>query len=136
MITQAELERQVRERAGNRCEYCGMHQSLQGGTFHVEHIVPRCRGGPTSTSNLALACPSCNLHKTNRVEVPDPETGVCVDLFHPRLHVWNEHFVWDDFEIVGRTPVGRATIAALKLNHERRVLIRQAEKMFDLFPSD
>ena len=28
----------VRARAGDRCEYCRMHQSLQGATFHVEHV--------------------------------------------------------------------------------------------------
>ena len=46
-----------------------MHQSLQGATFHVEHIVPRCLGGLSKLENLAWACPSCNLHKSNRVEV-------------------------------------------------------------------
>ena len=136
MTTLAELERLVRERAENRCEYCGMHQSLQGGTFHIEHVIPRCRNGPTDEANLALACPGCNLQKTNRVEVSDPETGRCTDLFHPRRQVWKEHFRWDDFEIVGTTATGRATVAALRLNDERRVRIRQAEKMFDLFPTD
>ena len=38
--------------------------------------------------------------------------------------------------VVGRTPVGRATVAALNLNHPRRVLIREAEEGFDLFPPD
>jgi len=30
--------------------------------------------------------------------------------------------------------VGRATLLALNLNHPRRVLIRQAEELFGLFP--
>ncbi len=136
MTTLADLERLVRERARNRCEYCGMHQSLQGGTFHIEHVVPRCRNGLTDEANLAFACPGCNLQKSNRVEVPDPETGRSANLFHPRRQVWNEHFQWDDFGIVGTTATGRATVAALSLNDERRVRIRQAEKMFDLFPPD
>jgi 5-methylcytosine-specific restriction endonuclease McrA len=71
MTTHADLERLVRERARNRCEYCGMHQSLQGGTFHIEHVVPRCRNGLTEEANLAFACPGCNLQKSNRIEVPD-----------------------------------------------------------------
>jgi hypothetical protein len=33
-----------------------------------------------------------------------------------------------------RTPVGRATVDTLLLNHERRIKIRQAEALFDLFP--
>jgi hypothetical protein len=31
-------------------------------------------------------------------------------------------------------PIGSGTVAALKLNHPRRIQIRQAEELFDLFP--
>lgn len=44
-----------------------MHQLLQGATFHIEHVIPRVLGGSDNTDNLALACPSCNLHKADRV---------------------------------------------------------------------
>ena len=62
-------------RAGQRCEYCRMHQSLQGATFHVEHITPTAAGGSDEVANLAWACPSCNLKKSNRQTIVDPETG-------------------------------------------------------------
>ncbi len=124
----------VQERAGGRCEYCRMHQSLQGATFHVEHIVPASRGGPTSLENLAWCCPSCNLHKSDRVRAIDPDTDQPAPLFHPRQDDWNAHFAWVDYRLTGRTATGRATIAALKLNAERRLLIRRAEEMFKLFP--
>jgi hypothetical protein len=39
-------------------------------------------------------------------------------------------------QLEGRTSTGRATIAALKLNAERRLLIRRAEERFGLFPPD
>ena len=39
MSSRGEIALQVEARAASRCEYCGMHQALQGGTFHVEHIV-------------------------------------------------------------------------------------------------
>lgn len=78
------MGREVETRARERCEYCRMHQSLQGATFHVEHIIPRSRGGSTQFDNLAWACPSCNLHKSNRTEIMDPNTGILVPLFHPR----------------------------------------------------
>lgn len=134
MTSRADLERQVVDRAHDRCEYCGMHQSLQGATFHLEHVVPTSRGGATELTNLAWACPGCNLHKANRMEVIDPDSDLSVPLFHPRRHAWNEHFVWDDYSIVGLTSIGRATVAALDLNHPRRVRIRQAEQTFGLFP--
>lgn len=55
-------------------------------------------------------------------------------LFNPRQSRWEEHFKWEGFRLVGLTPTGRATSSALKLNHPRRLLIREAETMFGLFP--
>lgn len=124
----------VQARAGQRCEYCRMHQSLQGATFHVEHIAPASRGGPTTPENLAWCCPSCNLHKSDRTDAVDPDTDQRVPLFHPRQDSWDEHFAWIDYRVIGRTPSGRATIAVLKLNTDRRLLIRRAEERFHLFP--
>lgn len=126
--------RLVVARAGERCEYCRMHQSLQGGTFHVEHIGPSSQGGSDEPDNLALSCPGCNLHKSDRTEATDPETGATVRLFNPRQDRWADHFRWDEQRLVGLTEVGRATISALDLNHSRRVRIRQAEALFGLFP--
>jgi len=111
-----------------------MHQSLQGATFHIEHIVPQSRGGHTRLDNLAWACPGCNLHKANRVKSNDPESGNQVPLFNPRVDNWNAHFRWDGYRVVGLTPIGRTTVAALDLNHPRRIQIREAEELFALFP--
>jgi hypothetical protein len=129
-----EVTRQVRERAGNRCEYCCMHQALQGATFHVEHIRPICEGGTDSLDNLAWACPGCNLSKSSRLHVADPSTGAIVPLFNPRTDRWSQHLRWVGHRLAGRTPIGRGLIAAFDLNHERRLRIRQAEEAFDLFP--
>lgn len=136
MTSWAEIQQQVEQRAAGRCEYRCMHQSLQGATFHVEHIVPRSRGGPSQLDNLAWACPSCNLHKSNRVEVPSDEGNKAVSLFNPRTDDWHAHFRWDGYLITGLTPIGRATVDTLLVNHERRVRIRQAEELFDLFPPE
>jgi hypothetical protein len=106
MTSRAELERQVEARAASRCEYCQMHQSLQGATFHVEHIVPKSRGGVTSLENLAWACPGCNLRKSDRHGAVDPNRGTLVLLFHPRSQNWHEHFACDDYQILGMTDVG------------------------------
>jgi hypothetical protein len=136
VISSSEIERLVEERAGRRCEYCRMHESLQGATFHVEHIVPKSRGGNSSLDNLAWACPGCNLRKSDRVEVPDPLDGKLVPLFNPRKDAWSDHFRWEKQRVAALTAIGRATIAALKLNHPRRIRIRQAEETFGLFPPD
>jgi hypothetical protein len=111
-----------------------MHQALQGATFHVEHIIPRSRDGTSALDNLALACPGYNLHKSDNVEALDPESTTSVPLFHPRRDPWDDHFQGDKYRLVGLTAIGRATIAALDLNHTRRLRIRESEALFDLFP--
>lgn len=46
----------VRERAGNRCEYCRLHQRDSPlAVLQVEHIIPRKHGGSEDLENLALA---------------------------------------------------------------------------------
>jgi hypothetical protein len=132
MTSRKKIADQVADRAGHRCEYCKMHQALQGSTFHVEHILPEALGGPTNLDNLAFACPSCNLHKSNRTDAEDSESAAIAPLFHPRQQVWTEHFRWQDKIIEGLTPTGRATIAALQINSPRHLLIRQAEEFFEL----
>jgi hypothetical protein len=134
MSSWAEAARAVEARAQGRCEYCGMHQALQGATFHVEHIMPSARGGASDLDNLAWCCPGCNLHKSDRIVAPDPASGKLVPLFNPRRDRWPVHFIWDGFQLVGQTPIGRATALVLDFNHPRRILIRQAEDMFGLFP--
>jgi hypothetical protein len=111
-----------------------MHQSLQGATFHSEHVVPRAKGGIDDVANLALACPRCNLRKSDRTSAPDPRSRADVPIFNPRQDEWREHFRWNGVRLVGRTAVGRATITALDLNHPRRLRIRKAETYFGLFP--
>lgn len=123
-------------RAGGRCEYCQMHQSLQGATFHLEHIIPLILGGSSELGNLALACPSCNLHKADRTSGSNPSNGEVIPFFNPRLDDWETHFDWDDYILIAKTEIGRVTIQALDLNHERRIRIRRAEQLFGLFPPD
>ncbi len=128
------LDAAVRARANERCEYCLMHQALQGASFHIEHIIPRCLGGESELFNLALACPGCNLHKADRLKAHDPKTGKMVALFSPRLDNWEDHFHFDGYLLEGVTPTGRATVQAFNLNHPRRVQIRKAEALWGLFP--
>jgi hypothetical protein len=136
MSSWVEISRLVETRAAGRCEYFRMHQALQGATFHIEHVIPSSRGGTSEEGNLAWACPGCNLRKSDRVEFLDPETGVDVPLFHPRKDHWPDHFCWEGYHLIGKTPPGRATILALDLNDARRLLIRCAEELFGLFPPE
>jgi HNH endonuclease len=105
-----------------------------GATFHVEHVIPVSLDGRSILANLVLACPSCNLHKSNRIKAIDPQTQEEVALFHPRHDDWGQHFGFVDFTIVGKTKCARATIDLLNLNHSRKLKVREAEALFELFP--
>jgi HNH endonuclease len=86
--------------------------------FSVEHIVPQSKGGSDLEENARFSCQGCNGHKYTAVQAIDPITGETTALHNPRLHRWEEHFVWDeDFSIVvGCTAIGRAIVERLCLN--------------------
>jgi hypothetical protein len=126
----------VRRRARGRCEYCRTAEQVAGEEFTVDHIVPRSKGGTDRLSNLALCCFVCNPIKGNRTMARDPLTGSVVSLFNPRRRLWAAHFTWtpDGLRIVGRTPVGRATVTALRLNRATLLVARQAWVSWGIHP--
>jgi hypothetical protein len=121
------LRADVEHRAEGRCEYCRLSQLGQEAAFHVDHVVPRAAGGPTTLANLAFACVSCSLRKWAKQTAIDPDTGEELALFNPRTDIWAEHFRWDGPRLVSLTPVGRGTIAALAMNRPLILAIRQEE---------
>ncbi|KHD06199.1 hypothetical protein PN36_15360 [Candidatus Thiomargarita nelsonii] len=101
----AKLRQEVAEQSRYRCCYCQSQQRFIGILLTVDHIIPESLGGATI----------------------DPQTGTTVRIFHPNKQKWAEHFRWssDGIRIIGVTPIGRATIVAMKLNrpvllHSRR----------------
>lgn len=112
------VRQEVQARAGGRCEYCRTSEQLTGYALEVDHIIPLANGGDSTTSNLCLACRRCNAYKSKHTYSADPQTGQDAPLFNPRLQIWAEHFAWSDdgCRIVGLTPIGRATVEALRLN--------------------
>ena len=123
-----EIRTQVRERAGQRCEYCRYLDLIRSGPFDVEHIQPRSEGGTDDLENLAWSCDYCNGHKATATSAIDSVTGETVRLFHPRLNLWKDHFLWSDdyLSIIGRTPIGRVTVDRLRLNREP---VREARRL-------
>ena len=97
--------------ASYRCEYC--HRDLFNELYEVEHIKPQAYGGETAPSNLAIACGRCNRNKGTRAHFVDPFTRTLSPIFNPRAMKWPDHFYAIGSELVGRTPVGRATAALL-----------------------
>lgn len=129
------LARQVRERAGHACEYCRMPQVYYPTVpFPIDHVIARQHGGPTGAANLALACLHCNSHKGPNIAGIDPQTRKLTKLFNPRRHKWARHFRWNGPFLVGRTAVGRATVAVLAMNAPAAVEVRAALIKEGAFP--
>jgi 5-methylcytosine-specific restriction endonuclease McrA len=86
--------RAVFARDRHRCQYCGSERHLT-----VDHVVPRCKGGPDTWDNLVTSCAPCNrkkgdqplhqagLHLTHTPRPPEPAAFVF-------LHVDHIHESW------------------------------------------
>ena len=119
------VRKQVRERAGDVCEYCRLPQSAQAWVrFHVEHIRPRQHQGTDDLDNLCLACERCNRFKGPNLASIDSVTQELTPLFNPRADNWSEHFTLTEHRILGLTAIGRVTVTLLNMNAEDRVQVR------------
>lgn len=123
----ASLKRRLTRQARSRCGYRLTSERLTGIPLAVDHIIPVAAGGLTEESNLWLACRPCNEFKGTQVQAQDPATSQVVSLFNPRTQTWHTHFAWspDGTLVVGLTATGRATVAALQLNHDLIVEARR-----------
>jgi hypothetical protein len=124
-----EIEARIRIAAKDRCGYCLSPQRLVMAPLEIEHLTPIARGGTDDEDNLWLSCPICNRHKANKIDGVDPQTTIRERLFNPRIDVWNEHFRWssDGLRVIGKTPIGRATVNTLQLDRNpRAILVRKA----------
>lgn len=123
------IQQAVRHRANFLCEYCHTAEKWQYVMFTIEHVIPVSLGGDDSFDNLALSCFACNRRKSDKIKGLDPHVNKIVQLFNPRVHQWNENFIWskDKLVIAGLTSIGRATIHELELNRDRIINIRKAD---------
>jgi hypothetical protein len=126
------LEKLIWRRAVQCCEYCRMAQEYDVLTFQVDHIVAVCHGGPTIDSNLYLACFLCNSYKGPNLTGVDRKTKKVA--LNPRKQRWTAHFRWTGAVLVGKTAVGRATIATLRINLIHRVAQRRELIEKGMFP--
>ena len=111
------IRNEVRQRAGNRCEYCRLRQQdEEENPFHIEHIIAQQHGGTDLLENLALACSWCNAVKGPNLSSIDPDTGELTRLYHPRKDRWEDHFRREGIYILGLTAVGRTTAWLLRFN--------------------
>ena len=90
-------------------------------------LSPLSRQGVTEQVNLRRACSQCNTYKADQTEGVDPASMNRVPLYNPRQQSWAEHFAWseDGTQIIGLTSIGRATVAAFRMNNPVSVRARK-----------
>lgn len=130
------LTQRIQRQANNRCGYCLASQRFYSCRFSIEHIIPLSRGGTSDEKNLWLSCPACNLYKGAKTHGHDLVTGNIARLFNPRTQIWWENFEYskEGTTIMGTTPIGRATVTALKLNNDLAIAARRLWVAAQKFP--
>ena len=120
------LRRRVAERARGCCEYCLYPAEVSLIPHQIDHVIPRQHGGDNTEDNLAFCCAACNRVKGPNLASLDPDTQQITPLYNPRTQRWAEHFQLEDAVILGVSPQGRATVALLRLNGDKRLRERRA----------
>lgn len=69
----------VLKRAKHRCELCGGHEDRVA--LHVDHIIPRSKGGADDISNFQALCMTCN---TNKRDTDDTDFRGVLDSYSDR----------------------------------------------------
>ena len=67
--------REIFERSGGRCHYCGVGLELAG-AWHVEHQLSQALGGDDALANLVASCARCNLRKGSMTAIEFLATGL------------------------------------------------------------
>jgi hypothetical protein len=111
-----------------------LHQDYSAKSHPIDHIHAEKHGGKTVEDNLCLCCVACNLHKGTDLASLDPETGLVVELFHPRRDKWSDHFQFQGAHIAPLTPKGRVIVQLLQINSAERIAEREQLVAAGLFP--
>ena len=59
---------QVFERDDFKCVACGL-SAIDGAILHVDHIIPRSKGGKDEMDNYQTLCHKCNIGKSNKSQI-------------------------------------------------------------------
>ena len=121
----AELRRLVVDRSKSRCEYCLI---LETDTFcgcQIDHVIAEKHGGATTESNLAYTCAFCNRHKGSDIGSIADSSGEFTRFYNPRTDDWNQHFKFENYQVVPLSPIGETTCKILQINDPDRVLERK-----------
>ena len=131
----AEIRRLVAKRAGQRCEYCLIHEDDTFLGCEVDHIISKKHGGGNEPENLAYACLFCNRHKGTDIGSIHPNTGKLTRFYNPRKDRWGKHSQLNDVIIEPLTGIGEVTVRLFVFNNSERLLEREALISIGAYPA-
>jgi len=67
-VVRAGIRWQVFERDNFKCVACG-NSAADGAILHVDHIMPRSKGGKDEMDNYQTLCHTCNIGKSNKSQI-------------------------------------------------------------------
>src|SRR5262245_16277315 len=88
-----ELRKKIYDQARGCCEYCLLSEVYTIKRHEIDHIYAEKHNGLTVELNLCLSCFDSNRYKGSDLCSLDGDD--VVPLFHPRKHIWSEHFQLD-----------------------------------------
>jgi hypothetical protein len=91
--------------------------SLRRHRIHIDHIFRASMVVEPPRTTSPYRASNCNSYEGPNLSGIDPTAGQIVTLFHPRRDRWEDHFQWLGPFLRGLTPVSRATITVLNINH-------------------
>lgn len=116
------------------CGYCGKNGKVMHEKFHIDHFVPKSLDESRKNDyyNLVLACPKCNLSKSDKWPTEDkdkPNDGI-KGFVDPATEEYDKHLKRnEDGYIEGITPVGESICEMLHFDIRRTDLYWKIERM-------
>lgn len=122
---------------GGLCGYCGKNQYYFYEPFHIDHFAPKSKfeDRKDDYSNLVLACPQCNRHKSNKWVTEDAYIAIKDDkgFVDPATEEYDKHLHREENgEIVADTKVGEYMYNTFKFNIRPTSLIWKVNKLKEL----
>jgi uncharacterized protein (TIGR02646 family) len=120
---------------GYMCGYCGKNAYIMHEHFHIDHFVPK-KLDPDRINdyyNLVLACPKCNLTKSDKWPTKDKDCphDERIGFVDPATPEYDEHLERnEDGYIVGTTALGKQICNNLNFDARRTDLFWKIKKLY------
>lgn len=125
----------LKEDFGEMCGYCGKNSDIMKERFHIDHFVPKSLAPEkvNDYDNLVLACPKCNLTKSNKwpTKNKDMANDGSVGFVDPATSEYDEHLIRDEQGFIrGITPLGKNICKSFNFDVRRTDLYWKIQRLY------